>query len=80
MQDKGDRKWKLPDTERLIKTEKGSTLYRPRSDKDSIALIVNGAKLCNQTINEALASTKTVQEIEEFELDPLDKKDDDPQT
>ena len=31
-------------------------------------------------IKEALASTRTVQEIEEFELDPLGKKDDDPQT
>jgi hypothetical protein len=80
MQDKGDRKLKLPDTERLIKAENGSALYRPRSDKDPMALIVNGAKLCNQTIKEALASTKTVQEIEEFELDPLGKKDEDPQT
>ena len=80
MQDKGDRKLKLPDTERLIKAENGTTVFRPRSDKDPVELIVKGAKLCNETIKEALSSTKTVQEIEEFELDPLGKKDDDPQT
>jgi hypothetical protein len=80
MQDKGDRKLKLPDTERLIKAENGATAFHPRSDKDPVELIVRGGKLCNETIKEALASTTTVQEIEEFELDPLGKNDDDPQT
>jgi hypothetical protein len=81
MQDKGDRKLNLPDTERLIKTENGATVFRPRSDKDPMELIVKGAKLCNETIKDALAATPTtVQEIEEFELEPLGKKDDNPQT
>jgi hypothetical protein len=80
MMDRGERKLKHPEIERIIPAENGSTVFRPRSDTDARRLIIDGAKLIDETIAEALAETTTVQEIEVFELERLGTNDDDSQT
>ena len=80
MMDRGERKLKHPELERILPAENGSTVFRPRSDTDARRLIIDGAKLIDETIAEGLAVTTKFQEIEEFELDPLGNKDEDPQT
>jgi hypothetical protein len=80
LMDRGDRKLTYPDLERPMNTANGPSVFRPRSDKEAAVLIISGSKLIDETIAEALAVTTKFQEIEEFELDPLGEKDDDPQT
>jgi hypothetical protein len=80
MMTRGNRKMHLPDTERVIKAGNGPAIFRPRSDKDAVALILSGSKLRDEAIAEALASTTKLQDIEEFELDPIGRNNDDPKT
>ena len=68
--DKGEARLKLPNTERVMSRKDGSSVVlQPRSTRDAVEMIRTGFDLQQQAIDDGLATSSALEEINEFQID-----------
>ena len=68
--DKGETLHKLPNTERVMKRSDGSNVtLQPRRTRDAVDMIVTGYRLMDEAIEDGLATSSEIEEINDYQID-----------